>query len=125
LDCTPLFIPSFPPFLLGTVVDAGRQAGRMTGLQFLVASLATYRLTVLVSRDLGPFSIFKKLRAIPHLGLMVGCPYCVSIWIAAGVELSFYFSGVRDSPVVSACIVLAMSSITIACDRVFTFDHNP
>lgn len=96
----------------------------MTGFQFLVASLACYRLTVLVARDLGPFKVFKKLRAT-KLGPFVGCPFCVSIWIASAIELAFYLSGITDPPVVIPCLVLSMSAITIAADRCFTSDHAP
>lgn len=93
----------------------------MTSFQFILASLACYRLTVLIARDAGPFELLKKLRnKKPH---WLGCPYCVSMTIAILIEAAFYLSGVRDSPVIIGCIVLSMSAIAIACDRVFTSDH--
>lgn len=95
----------------------------MTGFQFIVASLACYRVTVFVTRDLGPFKLFQRLRKLNPQFL--GCPFCVSPWVAASIEALFYFSGVCDSFVVSGCVVLAMSAITIALDRTFTSDHNP
>lgn len=91
----------------------------MTIFQFVLASLACYRLTVLLSRD----SIAKPLRAIPVVGPVIGCHFCISMWLAGLIEIAFFFSGVRDTFVVSAYIVLAMSAITIALDRVFTSDH--
>lgn len=96
----------------------------MTGFQFILASLACYRLTVCFARDLGPWQVFKRLRAVPRLGLMLGCHFCVSVWIAAVIEAAFFFSGYRDAPVVIACSVLAMSATTIALDRIFTSDHQ-
>lgn len=96
----------------------------MTIFQFILASLACYRLTVLFSRDEGPLGVFKKLRGVPHVGHLTGCPFCISVWLGAFIEAAFYFSGYRDSLVVSACIVFAMSAISIALDRIFTSDHQ-
>lgn len=97
----------------------------MTAFQFILAALACYRLTVLFSRDAGPFKIFTKLRALKHgIGPLFGCPYCISLWVAAAIETGFFFSGVRDLPIVMLSIVLALSAISIMSDRVFTSDHQ-
>lgn len=97
----------------------------MTAFQFILAALACYRLTVLFSRDAGPFKIFSKLRTLKHgIGPLFGCPFCVSIHLGLAIVISFNLSGVKDSFVVSACVVLALSAISIALDRVFTSDHQ-
>lgn len=97
----------------------------MTIWQFALASLACYRLTVLFSRDAGPFKVFSKLRALKGgVGPLFGCPYCISIHLALAIVIAFNLSGVKDSFVVSACIVLALSAVSIALDRIFTSDHQ-
>ena len=103
--------------------DANWRPDFMTGFQFIIATLACYRVTVLLTRDIGPFKILKKFRSIEPKFL--GCPFCMSMYVAGGIEAAFFFSGVRDSAIVIACIVLSMSAITIALDRAFTSDHNP
>lgn len=95
----------------------------MTGFQFILASLACYRVTVFVTRDTGPFDVMKRVRRLqPHF---LGCPFCMSFWVAASIEALFYFSGINNSWIEIACIVFSMSAITIALDRTFTSDHQP
>jgi hypothetical protein len=93
----------------------------MTIFQFFLASLATYRFTVLIARDGCPLDVCKRIRKLAPKWL--GCPFCFSVTAAALIEAGFYMSGVRDSFIVSACIVLAMSAISIMLDRLFTSDH--
>lgn len=73
----------------------------MTFQLFLIAFLATYRVTLLLSREAGPGDIFGALRA--RVGVRVDeyskeystgwlseavlCPYCLSVWIAGSVWL--------------------------------------
>lgn len=95
----------------------------MTVFQFIIACLATYRLTVLVSRDLGPFDIFKRLRALSPKWL--GCPYCFSVTAAAVVCLGYYLVGVQEPLVIWAFLLLAMSGISIICDQTWTANHTP
>lgn len=95
----------------------------MTVFQFILAALACYRLTVLIARDRGPWKMFERLRMLSPKWL--GCPFCVSVSIAMAIEAGFYFSGFRDSYVVIACIVMAISAVAIILDRCFTIDHKP
>jgi len=67
----------------------------------LIAALATYRLTLLVSKEAGPFDIFGRFRtwagvkydeyskpyATGQLSEMILCPYCSSVWIGIGVTI--------------------------------------
>lgn len=89
---------------------------------FIVASLACYRATVLIARDACPWRICARLRAIDRFSKLLKCPLCVSIWCAVVIEAAFYLSGVRDIPAKVACLILAMSAISIALDRTFTAD---
>jgi len=89
----------------------------MTFWQFTLAALATYRITVIVSRD----KIFAPIRnAFPKLKPFLSCTFCTSIWIASGIETAFYLSGVKDIPVLVVAIVLSLSAVTVILDRAFT-----
>lgn len=92
----------------------------MTFWQWTLAALCCYRMSVIVSRDRGPFRIFSRLRAVPKLKEFLSCTFCTSIWIAIGIEAAFYLSGVKDIPVVVIAIVFSLSAIAIILDRTFT-----
>lgn len=94
----------------------------MTVFQFILAALACYRATVLIARDVGPWDVFKRLRKVARFTKLLSCPFCVSVWVATAIETAFYFSGIRDSLVVSVCIVLSFSAIAVILDRTFTSD---
>lgn len=61
----------------------------MKWFQFMLGALATYRLSILISKESGPGFIFRKLRRAPdskkHPSVKEGlsCPFCVSIWFSA------------------------------------------
>lgn len=62
---------------------------------FIIIALATYRLTLLISKESGPFDIMGKFRTwvgvrydqysnpVPtgQISEMVLCPYCLSVWM--------------------------------------------
>lgn len=54
---------------------------------FLLGSLATYRLALMVSKEDGPAWIFRKLRNTPPKRSSaregIRCEWCVSIWASA------------------------------------------
>lgn len=68
---------------------------------FILALLATYRLTLLVSKEAGPFDMFGRLRTwtgvkydqysnpygTGQLSQMILCPYCTSVWIGIGFTI--------------------------------------
>lgn len=87
---------------------------------FLIGALATFRLTVLISRCIGPFRIFANLRKLSPKWL--GCPFCFSVTAAALVNIALYLSGYRDKPAVVFCTILALSACSIVLDRTFTSD---
>jgi hypothetical protein len=57
----------------------------MAPWSFVLASLAVWRVTHLLHAEDGPWSVLVRLRAPlagNELGKMVGCFYCLSIWVA-------------------------------------------
>lgn len=59
-----------------------------SALTFIVATLATYRLSMALTEEEGPFSIFRAWRGAidpdqtTWLGRGVNCLLCVSFWVA-------------------------------------------
>ena len=96
----------------------------MTVFQFIIGALATFRLTVLVSRDAGPFHVFSKLRSLDKGTSVLKCPYCSSVWLAGFICLLFYFfGGVMCNLAEWCCILFSFSAISIGLDRILTSDH--
>jgi hypothetical protein len=57
---------------------------------FVVAALATWRLTHLLAEEDGPADLvvhFRKLLGDSFVGKMMDCFYCLSVWIAAPAAL--------------------------------------
>lgn len=98
---------------------------KLSWLEFWVSALACYRVTILISRDLGPFSIFKKLRGIERCSKLLKCPFCVSMYVGPLTCLGLYFSGFSMPIGIWIILAAAFSAITIMADRTFTSDHNP
>lgn len=66
------------------------RAGWNIGFRFVLAALATWRLTHLVAREDGPGHVFVKLRAWlgrSSLGTLMDCFECLSVWFAAPLAL--------------------------------------
>lgn len=73
-------------------------------LDFLILALATWRLSSLLSVELGPFNIFDRLRAacgveLDAQGGMVGtnwfargliCVWCASVWIGVVLGVAYW-----------------------------------
>jgi hypothetical protein len=92
---------------------------------FWIGALATYRITVLLSRCLGPFHIFKRLRDNFYLGKWARCPYCVSPYAAAVVCVILFSVGVKEPIGVWILSVFSFSAITTVLDRTFSSDYTP
>lgn len=99
-----------------------------------LCGLATYRLAMLLSDDLGPFGMFSKLRSFlkreaktnkplraskAHIG--IECRRCSSVWVAVPVAVFAYFH--RQLPVWFAAAgdiflgAMALSAIAILLSR--------
>lgn len=61
----------------------------MHAFDFLLLSLATWRIAYLITKEAGTFDIMAKIRKALPLGGMMSCIYCASIWAAVGVYLLF------------------------------------
>lgn len=68
---------------------------------FLVLALTTYRLTLLINKEAGPFDMMGRFRswvgikfdtysnpyATNQFAEMILCPLCLSVWIGVGVTI--------------------------------------
>jgi hypothetical protein len=93
-------------------------------LTFWICVLACYRITVLISRDLGPLRIFKRLREGYYFSAFLRCPFCVSIYVGGFISLGLWFSGFSEPLFIFLCLPFAFSGVTIALDRTFSADHQ-
>lgn len=64
------------------------------GVWLVVDALAVYRLTRLITRDDISTPMRKAItkRWEGPLVTLVGCPWCISIWLGAGTVLATYFA---------------------------------
>ncbi len=91
-------------------------------LTFFVSAFACYRVTVLISRDVGPFGICKKAREHSKL---LKCPYCTSVYVGSLITVGLWLSGFV-MPFGMWCILsLAFAGATIVLDRCFSADYQP
>lgn len=94
-------------------------------IEFWIAALCTYRITILLSRDLGPWRIFARLRAIDRCSKLLKCPFCVSVYVGSLTSFALFFCGYSLPWPLWFMLALAFSSVSIALDRTFTADYNP
>jgi hypothetical protein len=94
----------------------------MTWLVFWIGALACYRVTVLITRCVGPYGLFKKLRSIDRCSKLLKCPFCVSVYVGAITAVGLWLAGYFEPWPMWIMIALAFSSVTIALDRTFTAD---
>lgn len=92
-------------------------------LLFLVSALATYRLSLLVSKEDGPAWVFRKLRRVPKAGSSaregLSCPWCLSIWFSAVVTGYEWWQGMV-SGVVAPLWWLGVSALAIGFNQMWT-----
>jgi hypothetical protein len=62
----------------------------MQPLDLLIMILAVWRISHMISREDGPFCVFKRLREKLPLGGLTACIYCLSVWIAAALYLLWF-----------------------------------
>ena len=93
----------------------------------IIAALATYRLTLLLHKEAGPFDILGKFRSwagvtydqysnpqsTSELSAAILCPYCLSVWVGIVVTLylgiASYFNVLHYA--VYALIPFALSGV--------------
>ena len=77
-------------------------AGDGMALRFVLAVLATWRISHLLAEEDGPFDVIVRLRARAgdgQLGSLMDCFHCVSVWVAAPLCVCVARRG-RPTPIV-------------------------
>lgn len=99
----------------------------MTWLDFIIAALVVYRLSLMLSKESGPGRIFQKLRraAPPKSATREGlsCLHCESIWWSAPVTAFLWWTN-RVAPLDTPLYWLALSGAAIVLHYAFTEDFK-
>jgi hypothetical protein len=99
----------------------------MSALHFIILVLATFRLTVLLTKDKGPGWLILKFRRLvkrktppkAHLDEGVECPWCASVWFGAAIALAEFF--LHGNPIYEVTVLaLALSGGGVALNQTFT-----
>lgn len=99
----------------------------MTFLHLLILVLATFRLTLLLTKDSGPGWVMKKFRSFvrrkapkkAHLDEGVSCPWCASIWFGIIITAGdFTMAGNRWFE--GVVLAMALSGGAIILNQSFT-----
>lgn len=95
----------------------------MSWLYFVIGCLATFRLSLLVSREDGPAYIFRKLRKAPPARSSakegLSCPWCMSVWMSAAVTCAYWYWDIIPTREVTL-FWLAFSGGAICINQTFT-----
>lgn len=97
-------------------------------VDFLVLSLATWRLTSLVVKEDGPWNILARLRhrvgvrynenstafGLNVVGAAFACTWCASVWVGAAVCILYLL--LRTTALV-VCLPLALSAAALIVER--------
>lgn len=87
----------------------------MAWLDFVVAGLATWRVSSLLVHEEGPYDLLVRTRRALDgtvAGRALACFYCTSLWVAA--PAAFWLTGASSSWV---AIWLALSGVAILAER--------
>lgn len=100
---------------------------KISWLDVLLFGLATYRMALAVSKESGPFWMFKLLRRNvkkhapdqTHMDEGIECLWCMSMQFGIVVVVTAYFW--KGNAVYDGCILaLAISAIAIVLNQAFT-----
>ena len=89
--------------------------------KFVLATLATWRITHALSKEDGPSDAIVRVRAAlgtSIAGALMDCFYCLSVWIAAPMALL-----VTRDPLVFLLTWLALSSAACLLERLTTMER--
>lgn len=96
----------------------------LTWLEFVVASLAVYRISLLFSKEYGPLGMFEKLRKAPpkhsETHKWLSCLFCFSMTASAFVCAALWLAGARMHYAQWFLIWTALSSVAIALNQTLT-----
>lgn len=100
---------------------------KTTFLQVFLLSLATFRIALMISKESGPFWMFKHLRRgvkrnapqKTHMDEGIECLWCMSMQVGIIIAVSACFF--LGNPVYDVCILaLAVSAIAVILNQMFT-----
>lgn len=97
-------------------------------MDFLILTLATWRISNLFVNEDGPFMLFAELRRLAGVtydeasepiasneaAKLLTCVFCFSVWLGLAVAVAYYFYPIRTYWV---CLPFALSAGAIALDR--------
>ena len=103
----------------------------MTLLQFAILGLATWRVSALLSKEAGPFDVFKRIREkagithdenddvfmVPHkfFAELLSCVWCTSIWVGA---FWVCFFAITPQICTITATIFSLSTLAILLDRI-------
>lgn len=96
----------------------------VTWFEFMIAALATYRISLLFSKEYGPLGMFEKLRKAPpkksETAKWLHCLFCFSMSASAFVCGCLWIAGVRVHYASWFMLWCAISSSAIILNQMFT-----
>lgn len=95
--------------------------------RFIIAALATWRITHLLALEDGPGDVFFKLRTRlgnGFLGKLMDCFYCMSLWIAAPFSL-LVSADLRTAAVVWFALSASSCLMERATAPAIRIEHTP
>ena len=96
----------------------------LTPFQFTIAALATFRISLLFSKERGPGKVFSKLRQAPPKRSAwrewLSCIFCFSMTGAAIVLGALWLAGIRQHPAQWFMSWCALSAVTVLLNQKFT-----
>jgi hypothetical protein len=97
---------------------------KLTALQFIVAALAVYRISLLFSKEAGPARVFSKLRKAPPkksaTAEWLSCIFCFSMTASAVVCGCLWLAGTRQHYAEWFLTWTALSAAAIALNQKLT-----
>lgn len=96
----------------------------MSVFEFVLAALATYRISLMVVKETGPGKVFKKTREIPSKRSAfyewLTCIFCFSMTVSALICGVLWWTGVELHFGMWFITWCSLSSITILLNQTFT-----
>ena len=96
-------------------------------MDFVILSLAVWRLSAMLSQEKGPWDVFAKLRerlgvkedelsryGTSQPSMLIVCLWCLSVWIGFIVAVFYYF---LPGETVAVALVLSLSSGAILIEE--------
>jgi hypothetical protein len=96
----------------------------LTFLEFLIAALATYRISLLFTKEAGPARMFSKLRRVPArksaTAEWLSCIFCFSMTASAVVLALLWWAGLRQHPAQWFILWCSLSAVAVIVNQTFT-----